>query len=46
MKHNLGGVVMFVGFKEYLISQNKSQNTIDGYIRAVQDYITWFSEFI
>lgn len=43
MKHNLGGLVMQVGFEEYLNSQNKSQNTIEGYIRAVQDYITWFS---
>jgi len=34
---------MQVGFEEYLNSQNKSQNTIEGYIRAVQDYIGWFS---
>ena len=43
MKHNLGGVVMLVQFKDYLKSQNKSENTIDGYLRAVQNYITWFS---
>lgn len=30
-------------FKQYLKSANKSQNTIDGYIRAVNNYFHWFS---
>ncbi|SDH03496.1 tyrosine-type recombinase/integrase [Desulfosporosinus hippei] len=30
-------------FKEYLMTQNKSHSTIEGYIRSIKDYFTWFS---
>lgn len=35
---------MLVEFETFLATQNKSQNTIDGYIRAIKDFFTWFSQ--
>lgn len=31
-------------FKQYLKNEDKSQNTISGYVRNVQEYMSWFQE--
>jgi integrase/recombinase XerD len=35
---------MLVELETFLATQNKSKNTIDGYIRAIKDFFTWFSQ--
>lgn len=32
------------GFAEYLQKQGKSQNTINGYVLDMRQYLKWFSE--
>ena len=43
MKHNLFGDPELQGFREHLVVQGKSQNTITSYITSVTQYIVWFS---
>lgn len=33
-----------VEFKNYLIEQNKSQNTIDNYIRNIESFKKWYKD--
>lgn len=33
-----------VEFKNYLIEQNKSQNTIDNYIRNIESFKKWYRD--
>ena len=43
MKHNLFGDPVLQGFREHLVVQGKSQNTITSYITSVTKYMVWFS---
>ena len=43
-KHNLWGECFMLNqFENYLKEENKSQNTLEGYIRSVRDYNAWFT---
>ena len=33
-----------IEFKNYLIEQNKSQNTIDNYIRNIESFKKWYKD--
>ena len=33
-----------IEFKNYLIEQNKSQNTIDNYIRNIESFNKWYKD--
>lgn len=43
MKHNLSVDEVVHGFREYLVINGKSKNTITSYITSVNKYIDWFS---
>lgn len=43
MKHNLSSDHGLQGFREHLVVQGKSLNTIASYITSVNKYIDWFS---